>query len=140
MQKIIITLILFISGTLATIAQENTHTITVKISGMESNKGKIYVGLYNNKKSFLKKGFKGDIVKITDKKAIAIFKNIPEGIYAISAYYDKNNNQKLDTNFLGIPKESTGCSNGAVGRFGPPKYKDAKFNLTKNTTIPVIVN
>ena len=35
----------------------------------------------------------------------------------------------MDTNFLGIPKEDYGCSNNARGTLGPPKWKDAKFEL-----------
>ncbi len=140
MQKTIITLVLFVSGIIFSYAQENRYTITVKISGMESDKGKIYVALYNQETFFLKKGFRGGIAKISNKKSTVIFKNIPKGTYAISAFHDENNNQKLDTYLFGIPKEDTGCSNGAVGNFGPPKYEDAKFNLTKNTIIPIVVN
>ena len=55
----------------------------------------------------------------------------------MSSFYDKNGNGKLDTNFLGIPKEPTAMSNNAKGSFGPPKFKDAKFTLTANTTIQV---
>jgi len=36
---------------------------------------------------------------------------IPPGTYAIACYHDENDNGKLDTNFLGIPKEGTGASN-----------------------------
>ena len=42
-------------------------------------------------------------------------------------FYDANNNGKLDTNFIGIPKEPVALSNNARPKFGPPKYKDAVF-------------
>ena len=119
-------------------AQENqTFNLTVNITGLESDKGTLMVGLYNKKEAFLKKQFKGDFVKIKDKKSVAIFKNLPKGIYAVSFVHDENDNKKMDTNFLGIPKEDYGCSNNARGFMGPPKYDDAKFELEENKTIVI---
>ena len=54
---------------------------------------------------------------------------VEPGEYAISVHHDDNDNGKMDTNFIGIPKEPTGLSNGAVPKFGPPKYKDAAFRV-----------
>ncbi len=39
---------------------------------------------------------------------------IPPGTYAIKLHIDENENEKLDTNFLGIPKEQYGISNNAL--------------------------
>ena len=140
MQKVILTLILILTSFFLSHAQEKeTHTITVTITGMESDKGSVYVALYNSAKDFLKKGFKGDVVKVTNKKATAVFKNIEKGIYAVSVFHDENDNKKLDTRIFGIPKEPIGTSNGATGFMGPPKYKDAKFNVSNDITIPVKV-
>ena len=44
---------------------------------------------------------------------------LEEGTYSIGFFIDKNDNEKLDTNFLGIPKEQFGFSNDVMGRFGP---------------------
>jgi uncharacterized protein (DUF2141 family) len=68
---------------------------------------------------------------------MVIFKDIPKGEYAVSFVHDENDNKKMDTNFIGIPKEDFGCSNNATGVMGPPKYEDAKFQLTKNKTINI---
>jgi uncharacterized protein (DUF2141 family) len=42
-------------------------------------------------------------------------------------------NGKLDTNFLGIPKEGYGFSNGAKGLLGPPSFSDASFQYDGET-------
>ena len=140
MHKLIITLLLFTINVSMSFAQEKeTHTITVNISGMKNDKGKVYVALYNSEKSFLKEEVKGDIVQINNKKAVVIFKNMKKGVYAISVFHDANNNKKMDTNFFGIPKEPIGCSNGAKGFMGPPKYKKAKFTVENDIVIPVKV-
>ncbi|MBT4413204.1 MAG: DUF2141 domain-containing protein, partial [Polaribacter sp.] len=46
----------------------------------------------------------------------------------------------MDTNFFRIPKEPLGISNNVKGFMGPPKYKDAKFNLDSNKTISIKID
>jgi uncharacterized protein (DUF2141 family) len=120
-------------------AQEETFNLTINISGLNSNDGNLLVGVYNKKESFLKKPIKSTIVKIENKKALVLFRNLPKGIYAVSFVHDANDNKKMDTNFIGIPKEDYGCSNNATGFMGPPKYKDAKFVLKEDKTIEIIL-
>lgn len=137
MKKVILIIAIIFSGLLTTNAQEESFNITVNISGLDSDKGKILIALYNEKGQFLKKGFRGGMTKIIDKKISYVFEGIPKGEYAISFFHDENDNNKMDTNFLGIPKEDYGCSNNAKGFMGPPKYDDAKFQLTENKTINI---
>lgn len=137
MKKILLTIAIIFGAIFSSNGQENTFDLTVNISGLSSNKGNLMVGLYNKKEDFLKKRYKGDVVKIENKKSVVIFRNLPKGEYAVSFVHDENDNKKMDTNFLGIPKEDYGCSNNATGFMGPPKYKDAKFQLTANKTIKI---
>ena len=105
-------------------------TLTVEVHGFHNNNGNAIVELFNREDAFPKlpeKAVRIIYSKIENKKAIATFENIPKGEYAVSVYHDENNNKKMDTNILGIPKEGVGASNDARGHFGPPKYNDAKF-------------
>ena len=131
---IVITLLSFLSFQLE--AQDN-FTITVKVEGANSNDGKIFIALYNTESGFLEKSYKGEISAITNKSCTVLFKDIPKGVYAVSLFHDENDNGKMDTNFFGIPKEDYGCSNGATGFMGPPKWDDAKFELNKNKSITI---
>lgn len=139
MQKIILTAIIILSGVLSSVAQEK-QTITLEFSGMKSDKGDLYIALYNSEDSFLKKPLKGTIAKVIDKKATVVFKDIAIGTYAVSAFHDANDNKKMDTNFFGIPKEPIGISNDAKGFMGPPKYKNAKFEVLKNIKLSININ
>ncbi|CAL2077579.1 conserved hypothetical protein [Tenacibaculum dicentrarchi] len=136
MPKIILTVFFILTGILNSISQEK-HTITVYFEGMKSDKGNLYVAIYNNKKAFLKEAIKGRIIKISDKKASLVFENMIAGTYAISAFHDVNDNKKMDTNFIGIPKEPIGISNDAKGFIGPPKYKDAKFDVIQSIKMTI---
>lgn len=140
MQKVILTLVLFITGLgFAQSQEKDSFSVNLTITGMKSDKGDVYVALYNSENTFLKKPFKTTIVKVTDKKATAVFKDLQKGMYAVSIFHDKNENKKMDTNFLGIPKEPIGMSNNAKGFMGPPKYKDAKFMVDKEVAMSIRV-
>lgn len=137
MKNLIFTIVIILTSILGTNAQEETFNLTVNISGLNSDKGTLLIGVYNKKEDFLNKQFKGEISKIENKKSVVIFKNLPRGEYAVSFVHDENDNKKMDTNFLGIPKEDYGCSNNATGFMGPPKYEDAKFMLEENKSINI---
>lgn len=125
-------LILFLAISAMATAQV---AIKVDIVGLKNNKGQVLIGLYNSENQFLKKVYKGNVALIKNKKATATFENLPAGEYAISIFHDENSNGKLDTNFMGIPKEAYAASNDAKGFMGPPKYKDAKFQANQNKHI-----
>jgi uncharacterized protein (DUF2141 family) len=133
--KILITLVISIV-TLEMNAQEN-YSIKVIVKDAKSNAGKIFLGLYNTEADFLDKRFKGIKSEIENKSCSVTFENIPAGVYAISIFHDENDNGKMDSNFMGIPKEDYGCSNDASGFMGPPKWDDAKFELKEDKSITI---
>ena len=59
---------------------------------------------------------------------------IPHGEYAISLFVDSNGNERIDKNFLGIPKEQYGFSNNVMGRMSAPTFYQAKFLVAGPTT------
>ena len=112
---------------LSTIAQQGALTVNVK--NIASNEGTILIALYDSEANFLNKRFKGSVLKIDAHTATVTWADIPEGIYAVSLFHDENENNKMDTNFMGIPKEDYGTSNDAKGFMGPPSWEDAKFKI-----------
>lgn len=119
------------------IAQELEHSLTVIVTNIESDQGTIQVGLYNSKGNFLNKIYQSISTKAKTGSVEVIFKNVPKGEYAISLYHDRDGNQKLNT-FLSIPTEPYGISNNAKGRFGPPKWEDAKFSISDKAIVQSI--
>lgn len=144
MKKNILILVCIYLGIINTKAQENeSFDLTVEVRGMTKNTGKVFLALYNSKETFLKntKGTSiGTKATVENKKAIAKFKGLKKGEYAISIFHDENNNNKMDTRIFGIPKEPYGFSNNASGFMGPPKFEDAKFLVNSNKTIKIKVN
>ncbi len=105
--------------------------LTVIVNGLKNNNGNLKIGLFNSKESYNgeEKKFKGAMIKIEDKKVKWEVKNIPFGEYAIKAFHDEDEDDEVDTNFIGIPTESYGFSNNAKGLFGPPSFDKAKFHF-----------
>ncbi|MFD1615270.1 DUF2141 domain-containing protein [Gelatiniphilus marinus] len=108
---------------------DNNNEVVVNISNLKSNKGNVFVAIYNSEVSFLNKGYKSIKTTIKNNSCKVVFKAIPNGTYAISLFHDENENNKMDTNLFGIPKEDYACSNNAKGFMGPPKWEDAKFKI-----------
>lgn len=116
-------------------ANPQGSTVTITVTGLKSGKGKIIAALYHSEVGFPtspKSVFKRLTSVVKESRSVLTFENIPNGVYAVAFFHDRNNNGKLDTNFMGIPTEGTGASNNAEGFLGPPKFKDAKFTVTGN--------
>jgi len=112
--------------------EAKTHgTITVRIEALRNNNGTVYVSLFDNKKAFGDN--KGAVVSVqarpANRTAVVMLDNVAPGRYALSFIHDENDNKKLDTNWIGIPKEGFGYSKDAMGKFGPPKFDDALLDV-----------
>lgn len=106
-------------------------TITVRIEALRNDKGTVYVSLFDNKKAFSDN--KGAVIsgqaRPANRSAVVVLDNVAPGRYALSFIHDENDNKKLDTNWIGIPKEGFGYSKDVMGKFGPPKFDDAVMDV-----------
>lgn len=105
-----------------------TSSIVFNISNIKNDNGYILIALYKDEKGFPDKPaltYKKERVKAVKGKVTVTFTDIPLGKYAAGIIHDENNNQKLDTGFLGIPKEGFCFSNQAMGTVGPPSFEAA---------------
>jgi uncharacterized protein (DUF2141 family) len=106
------------------------HQIDVEITGLHSDKGQIRCALFASSDGFPKDSGKAvahTSTTISGGHASCGFDGLAPGTYAISVFHDENGNGKLDTNFIGMPREGVGSSNNVKPHFGPPKFKDAAF-------------
>jgi len=96
--------------------------------------GFIEVSLYNRKKKFLKKNgaMMTKRVPVENDQIKVAFDNMPFGSYAITSYHDLNENEKVDKNFVGIPKEPVAVSTIKKKRFSKPKFNKVKMNFDQS--------
>ena len=136
MQTVLTYFTLLLTGVLL----QAQNTINVEMSGFESNDGKAVVGLFNEEKTFLRDANWKEVSDINGQAATATFKDVPDGIYAISVYHDENDNEELDLIMGVMPKEDTGTSNNPKTTMGPPKWKDSIFEIKGNQELTFHIN
>src|SRR5579863_1350790 len=100
------------------------NVIHVEVKGLRSEHGQVLCALFSSAEAFPKKADKAVArltAKIVERGAACDFAGVAAGTYAVSVVHDENSNGKLDTNFVGMPREGVGASNDAKGHMGPPK-------------------
>ena len=115
------------------------HEISVNVLNVPSSDGKISVALYNKDDSFLKfeEVYASASSMAKTGQTQVLLKDIPNGNYAIALFHDRNGNNKLDTNWMGIPKEKVAFSNAKMKLFGPPSFEECNFELKEDMSITI---
>jgi uncharacterized protein (DUF2141 family) len=108
--------------------------LEIEITGLRSNKGYVAVD-FLDKNNKTVKGIKGEII---NKKCTVEMKDIKNDMYAIRFFHDENSNEKIDKNFIGIPKEGFGLSNDGLGKFGPKDFEEWLIPITGDTKITIV--
>ena len=67
-----------------------------------------------------------------------IFADVAPGAYAVAAFHDADGDGALNQNFVGMPTEGYGFSNGAVGFMGPPSFADAAVIVDEGEAAPSV--
>lgn len=131
MNKLIFTLVAFLFAPLIAFSQIN---LTVEIQELRNNQGKLLLEL-NDENEQVIRGFSEEI---DDNSCTLLIENLKPGKYAFKYFHDENNDEKINTNFMGIPKEGYGFSNNASGKFGPPSFEKMIIEITKSDTLNCI--
>ena len=103
--------------------------LTVEIKGIASDKGDVYVAIYDKTEKWMKTALSDAKASAKKGSVTVTFKELPEGDYAISLYHDENGNGKMDRNVIGMPTEPYAFSNDAAGNYGPASFEQAKFKV-----------
>ena len=117
------------------------ETLTVVVTNVATPEGTIMVQVMAGEAEF--KGDETAIASFMQRAQdgeMTFSTSLPTGEYAIRVMHDLNGNGDLDANFVGIPKEPWAMSNNAKGNFGPPKWKDVKFDLQGDVTQSLQLN
>ena len=106
-------------------------SLEMEINNLQSNNGPLYIRILDENENPLKVGTS----PVINYSARISFDSISPGKYAIQFFHDENENQKMDFNLIGIPKEKFGSSNNVKPILGPPKFEKMLFNLTENEKV-----
>jgi len=109
--------------------------LDISLSGLRSANGEVRLCVWHGAAKFPDGKCGGESI-VVPAAAPSVSVEVPllPGDYAVSLIHDENGNGKLDTNFLGIPKEGVGFSKNPKISFGPPSYVSAKFDVAADTS------
>ncbi|MBT8258478.1 MAG: DUF2141 domain-containing protein [Flavobacteriaceae bacterium] len=116
---------------------QNLVDLEVKVTGIKKLSGKVRICLVHSKEDFLKNCYQSQDIKVGSHEVTAVFHDLEPKEYAISIYHDEDDNNELNSNFLGIPREDYGFSNNPKSMFGPPKYEKCTFQLKSNKQVVI---
>lgn len=111
---------------------------SIVITNVQPKTGYLYVAVYDSQEALKKNIPVQAFILETEQESITKTLTLPAGEYYVSAYQDVNNNEKLDTNFLGIPREPVGISNYS-GSGIPGGFDKHKMSIDAENTIISIV-
>ena len=145
MNKFFLVLILFLNTEL--ISQNNPELFELKlnISNIESS-GNLMIAVWSNSDSWdnnmtnssgQRTGFDYGFKEKVQKGNFSTTINLPKGVYLISILLDKNLNNILDKNFIGMPIEQYGFSSKKQIRFRKPKFDEGSIEFFKNTILNI---
>lgn len=115
--------------TMATAPAAMAANVTIIVTDAEPNGRGVFVQLCTQEE-FLKRCTLRDKAAAKDDKVTFVFKDVPPGAYAATAFQDVNDNAKLDRGMFGAPSEPWAVSRDAKGHMGPPVFEDAKVEVT----------
>jgi len=117
---------LLISSTFNSFGQ---YTLVIEINDLRSNSGHVLLQLFDEDQ----KSINDAVGKIKNGTSVITFKNLKQSIYAFRYFHDENDNDEMETNWIGIPNEGFGFSNNVKGTFGPPAFKKWLFRFNEDS-------
>lgn len=126
-------------ATTCALAQVHAADLSVTVTGTRSAQGLLLVALYDGAETFLRPGkhAAAQIASADAQGVTVVFRNLPAGRYALTAFHDENGNGKLDFNMTGSPVEALGFSNDAFGSAAAPTFDKAVVELKADAAITI---
>lgn len=118
------------------------YTITVKVTNIRNNSGKLQLQIYRNAENFKKEiPWK---VRLFDKNEVknnsmtCVITGIEPGEYGVALLDDENSNKEMDYTMF-VPDEGFGFSDYYHTAWSKPKFENFKFQLKEDKTVTIKV-
>lgn len=115
------------------------HAVAVSVQGVETAEGSLMVAAYATKQDWKddKPTATASMPVDAVREAYELPLKLAAGSYVMTAYQDIDDDGRLDANFIGIPKEPAGFSNGYVPK-GPPRFDRARVTVKADGQVFVV--
>jgi uncharacterized protein (DUF2141 family) len=103
--------------------------LDLKVENVKGAGGDLRVAVYGSADDYRRKAVK-EVMAAAGSDPVSIrIAGLAAGQYAIALFHDRNGNEKLDSNLMGIPTEPYGFSGSARDLMGPATWEQARFDL-----------
>jgi uncharacterized protein (DUF2141 family) len=119
----------------------STGSLTVRVTAPGATTGEIGCALYASAAGFPLDAARAAATQVHPARpSVACrFEGLAAGTYAVAVSHDLNGNRKTDRNFVGIPKEAWGVSNGVRPAMRAPRFDEAAVKVNGATEIAIEV-
>lgn len=111
-----------------------TATVVVDIEGLRDSRGIVRLCLTDRSEQF-PRCYRGQAITAeidaVEGDVRHVFRDVPHGTYAISAFHDANRNGKMDR-LMGMPKEGFAFSRNPPLRPRAPTFGETQFTVGGN--------
>jgi uncharacterized protein (DUF2141 family) len=112
-------------------ASQPVARLVIKVVDLRNHKGQLIFGVFDSARGFptTEQFAKNWQVREFDSDTVEFVCELPPGKYGASVLHDENKNNKMDTNFVGIPSEGYGVTNNPKPRFRAATFNESLFDL-----------
>lgn len=125
-------------------SQAATFTVRISTDTLRDEKGRLFCKAYDSDDGFPMEADKAKVksyATIAGTSAQCTLAGLAPGKYAFAVMHDANADDKMATNFLGIPREGWAVSNDApAGTFGPPSFESAVLDVDRDLSLRLKMN
>jgi uncharacterized protein (DUF2141 family) len=131
LRAIILLAVAFMAGG---VAPQATGSVQLIFSGLNGG-GRVQAAVFRDEASWNRRegAFRTVTAPAGGAEVRIRVSDLPPGRYAVMAFHDRNADTRLNTLPIGLPTEPYGFSNNARGRFGPPGWARAVFEVSGET-------
>ena len=111
--------------------QPTGSVVTVEVNGIRKIKGNVCLSMFNSPDGYPDSASKAVLAKcftVVSSSFEVRIEGVANGVYAIALWHDENRDEKLNYNFLGIPKEGLAFSENGKPRITPPPPGPPSFS------------
>ena len=132
--------ILFITLGWLISSRAGAQELTLVIQNVHRNQGNLLIAVFNQDQGFpfsSEQAVKTVKTAATGSSVTLKISPLQPGRYALALFQDTNQDGKLNTNWLGIPREGYGVSNNFFPTFRAPQFQEAAFSFPQQTELTI---
>lgn len=113
-------------------AQQAPIRHSVRVENVDAGAGPVRIAMFDHATWLGRAVSAGEVA--ASASAVEITLSAPRaGRFGFAVYQDVNRDGRLNRNIVGLPTEPTAFSNGAVVRFGPPRFEAAAVDVSADS-------